>query len=134
MLWLKEIDATALQSAIQNLDAAYQNFFRSVKNGGKFGFPKFKSKHDNRQSYKSKCVGTNIKVFDKAVQLPKLGLVRCAVSKQVRGRILSASVSLNPSGKYFVSLCCTDVDIQPLPLTGAVIGIDLGVKDLAMNI
>lgn len=133
LLWLKEVDSTALQSAMQNLDAAYQNFFRSVKNGGKFGFPKFKSKHDNRQSYKSKCVGTNIKVFDKAVQLPKLGLVRCAVSKQVRGRILSASVSLNPSGKYFVSLCCTDVDIQPLPLTGAVIGIDLGVKDLAIT-
>lgn len=133
LLWLKEVDATALQSAVQNLDAAYQNFFRSVKNGGKFGFPKFKSKHDNRQSYKSKCVGTNIKVFDKAVQLPKLGFVRCAVSKQVHGRILSASVSLNPSGKYFVSLCCTDVDIQPMESTGAVVGVDIGIKDLAIT-
>ena len=119
--WLKEVDATALQSAVQNLDTTYQNFFRSIKNGGKFGFPKFKSKHDNRQSYKSKCVGTNIKVFDKAVQLPKLGLVRCAVSKKVRGRILSATVSQNPSGKYFVSLCCTDVDIKQFSKTNNII-------------
>lgn len=133
MPWLKEVDATALQSAVQNLDTAYQNFFRGVKKGWKVGFPKFKSKRDNRQSYKSKCVGTNIKVFDKAVQLPKLGYVRCAVSRQVHGRILSATVSQNPSGKYFVSLCCTDVDIQPLPLTGAVVGVDLGVKDLAIT-
>lgn len=133
MLWLKEVDSTALQSAVQNLDTAYRNFFRSVKNGGKFGFPKFKSKHDSRQNYKSKCTNANIKVFDKVVQLPKLGLVRCTVSKQVRGRILNATVSQNPSGKYFVSICCTDVDIQPLPLTGAVVGVDLGVKDLAIT-
>lgn len=133
LLWLKEVDSTALQSAIQNLDMAYQNFFRNIKQGGKAGFPKFKSKRDNRQSYKSKCVGTNIKVLDKSVQLPKLGLVRCAVSKQVKGRILSATVSRNPSGKYFVSLCCTDVDIQPMESTGAVVGVDLGIKDLAIT-
>jgi len=42
--WLKEVDATALQSALQNLDAACQNFFRRVKQGsGKPGFPRFYS-------------------------------------------------------------------------------------------
>lgn len=134
MIWLKEVDATALQSAIQNLDTAYQNFFKSVKQNGKFGFPKFKSKHDNRQSYKSKCVGTNIKIIDnKHLQLPKLGIVHCKFSKQVQGRILSATVSRNPARKYFVSLCCTDVNIQPLPVTGAVVGVDLGIEDLAIT-
>ena len=53
--------------------------------------------------------------MDKAIQLPKLGLVKCSISKKVKGRILSATVSQNPSGKYFVSLCCTDVEIEPLP-------------------
>lgn len=33
--WLREVDATALQSTIQTLDVAYQNFFRRVKNGEK---------------------------------------------------------------------------------------------------
>lgn len=132
-IWLRKVDATALQSSLRDLDIAYQNFFRRVKKGEKPGYPKFKSKHDHRQSYKSKCVGTNIKVLDKAVQLPKLGLVKCRVSKAVKGRILSATVSQSPSGKYFVSICCTDVEISPMPSTGAVVGIDVGIKAFAVT-
>lgn len=131
--WLCEVDATALQSSVQTLDVAYQNFFRRVKGGENPGYPKFKSKKNLRRSYKSKCVGTNIKVLDKAVQLPKLGLVKCRVSKEVKGRILSATVSENPSGKYFVALCCTDVEMEPLPSTGAVVGLDMGLKSFAVT-
>lgn len=131
--WLREVDATALQAVLQSLDTAYQNFFRRVKQGRKPGYPKFKSKRDHHRSYKSKCVGTNIKVLDNAVQLPKLGLVKCHISKEVRGRILSATVSQNPSGKYFIALCCTDVEIEPLPSTGAVVGIDMGLKAFAIT-
>ena len=71
--WLGEVDSTALQSSLRDLDTAYQNFFRRVKHGEKPGFPCFKSKRKHRRSYKSKCVSTNIKVLDGAVQLPKLG-------------------------------------------------------------
>ena len=131
--WLKEADSTSLQAAIQDLDAAFQNFFRRVKCGEKPGYPRFKSRKDRRQSYKSKCVGTNIKVLEKAVQLPKLGLVKCRVSKEVMGRILSATVSQSPSGKYFVALCCTDVDIETLPSTGAVVGLYMGLKSFAVT-
>ena len=129
--WLSEVDSTALQSSIHDLDIAFHNFFRRVKNGEKPGYPKFKSKKNHRKSYKSKCVGTNIKVLDGHVQLPKLGFVKCRVSKQMRGRILSATVSQNPSGKYFVSICCTDVDLEPMPATGAAVGLDVGIKSFA---
>ncbi len=131
--WLREVDATALQSAIRDLDDAYQHFFRRVKNGERSGFPRFKSKRKHRQSYKSKCVRSNIKVLDAAVQLPKLGKVKCRISKKVEGRILSATVSKNPSGKYFVSLCCTDVEIAPIEKTGDVIGVDLGIHDFIVK-
>ena len=131
--WLREVDATALQSSLRDLDSAFKNFFRRIKQGKKPGYPHFKSKHAHRQSYKSKCVGTNIKVLDKAVQLPKLGKVKCRVSKEVKGRILSATVSRNPSGKFFVSLCCTDVEIEPLTDTGVVVGLDMGLKDFAVT-
>ena len=131
---LKEVDATALQSALRDLDDAYKHFFRRMKAGEKkWDFPRFKNKHNPRQSYKSKCNGNTIKVLDgKHIRLPKLGAVRCAVSKQVQGRILSATVSRDPSGKYFVALCCTDVDIPMLPPTGSKVGVDIGVKDLAI--
>ena len=129
--WLKEVDATALQSSIKDLDFAYQNFFRRVKQGGcNAGFPNFKSKHNHYKAYKAKM---NISLGDDFVKLPKLGEIHCRVSKQIEGRILSATVSQAPSGKYFVSLCCTDVEIQPLPKTGVAVGIDMGIKDFAIT-
>ena len=131
--WLTEVDSTALQSSLKDLDTAYRNFFRRVKSGEKPGFPRFKSKRDHRKSYKSKAVGANIKILDGTVQLPKLGKVKCRISRKVEGRILSATVSQNPSGKYFVSLCCTDVEIEPPPKTGVVIGVDMGLKAFAIT-
>ena len=128
--WLREADATALQSSLKDLEAAYQNFFRNIKKGGAPGFPKFKSKRNRHKSYNAKRVGENIAVLEKHVKLPKLGLVRAAISKKVVGRILNATVSQAPSGKYFVSLCCTDVFIKPLAKTGAAVGVDVGLKSL----
>lgn len=133
LTWLKEVDSTALLSSLQNLDIAFQKFFRRVERGEKPGYPKFKSKKNQRQSYRSRCINANIKVLNKAIQLPKLGLVKCCVSKEVKGRILSATVSQSPSGKYFVALCCTDVAMEHLPSTGAVVGIDLGLKSFAIT-
>lgn len=131
--WLKEVDATALQSSLRFLDLAYKNFFRRVDNGEKAGYPHFKSKHNHKQSYTSRCVGTNIKVLKKAVQLPKLGIVKCRISKQVKGRILSATVSQNPSGRYYVSITCTEVEIEQLPKTDKQVGIDLGLSSFLIT-
>ena len=128
--WLREPDKCALQNALKDLDTAYKNFFRSVKSGGKTGFPRFKSKRNRHKSYKT---NSNIAISNSYVRLPKLGLVKCRISKEVRGRILSATVSQSPSGKYFVALCCTDVDIETLPSTGAVVGLDMGLKSFAVT-
>ena len=128
--WLQEPDKCALQNALKDLDTAYKNFFRSVKSGGKTGFPRFKSKRNRRKSYKT---NSNIAIFNSYVRLPKLGLVKCRVSKEVKGRILSATVSQNPSGKYFVALCCTDVEIAPPPCIGAVVGLDMGLKSFVIT-
>ena len=132
--WLKEIDSVAIQSSLKDLDQAYQNFFRRLKQSdGKAGFPHFKSKKDNKKSYKTKFTNNNIQVLEKQIKLPKLGLVKCKVSKQIQGRILNATISQNPSGKYFVSVCCTDVNIPRYSPTGAVVGIDLGIKEFAIT-
>ncbi len=130
LVWLSEIDVTALRSSLRNLDIAYQNFFRRIKQGQNPGYPRFKSKKNHRKSYTARG---SIKVLDKAVQLPKLGKVKCRISKQVKGRILSATISQAPSGKYFVSLCCTDVNFTQLPKTGGVVGIDMGVNSFAVT-
>ena len=134
LIWLKEIDSTSIQSSLKDLDQAYQNFFRRVKQGdNKVGFPKFKSKKDNRKSYRTNYSHNNIRVLEKYIKLHKLGLIKCKVSKQIQGRILNATISQNPSGKYFVSICCTDVNIPQYSPTGSVIGIDLGLKEFAIT-
>ena len=132
-MWLREVDSTALQSSVKDLDMAYQNFFRRKKHGKKPGFPKFKSKKNMHKSYKTKNVDMRIKVYERHIKLPKLGLVRAAISKVVEGRILNATISQSPSGKYFVSLCCTDVSICKYSYTGAKVGLDLGITTLLIT-
>lgn len=128
--WLRVPDKCALQNSLKALDSAYKNFFRGCKTGQRVGFPKFMSKKSSRQSYQTNC---NIEVGAKAIKLPKLGLVTCKVSRIVEGRIVNATVSRNPAGKYFVSVCCIDVDVPQLPSTGAVVGLDMGLHDLVIT-
>ena len=131
--WLKEVDGSALENALRDLDDAYQRFFQGRKNGKNVGKPKFKSKRNANKSYRARCYHGAIHFADGKIRLPKLGFVKCAVSRQIEGRILSATVSQRPSGKYFVSVLCTDVEMPQLPNTGAVVGVDLGIKDLAIT-
>ena len=128
LVWLKEVDSTALQSSLKDLDIAYQKFFKEHS-----GYPKFKSKKTHRFSYKSKCVNGNIQYCDKYIKLPKLGMVKTKNKLIPQGRILNATVSQDPSGKYYVSLCCTDVNITPFEKTENAVGIDLGIKEFCIT-
>lgn len=124
--WLREVDSQALISALKNLDTAYLNFFRK-----QCGYPKFKSKKTNRFSYESKCINGSVAYEGKHIKLPKLGLVKTKNNLIPKGRILNATISQEPSGKYYVSLCCTDVEVQKYDFTGNQVGIDLGVRNFA---
>jgi putative transposase len=126
--WLKEVDSTALQSSLKDLDCAYLKFFKEHS-----GFPKFKSRKTHRFSYKSKYVNDNISYNDKYIKLPKLGMVKTKNKLIPQGRILNATISQEPSGKYYVSLCCTDVEMSKRKLTGNSIGIDLGIKEFCIT-
>ena len=127
--WLKEVDKNSLQYAVFAMDNAYQRFFKLHS-----GYPKFKSKHNNRRSYTTCITGTNIKVlFDEnKIQLPKLKLVRARLSRPFVGQIKRATVSQTPTGKYFVSVL-VETEHEPLPSTNKMVGIDLGIKDLLIT-
>ena len=124
-LWLNDVDSTALQSAVRNLDTAYKNFFE-----GRAKYPKFKSKKTRRDRYTSKNNNDSIRFFGKTLKLPKLGYVKTKVSRPCNGRIISATVSRVPTGKYFVSVLCEE-EVSPLPEKSNSVGIDLGIKDYA---
>ena len=124
--WLKEIDSTALQSSVRNMSQAYDKFFKKQNNK-----PVFKSKRNPIQSYTSKYTNGNIKIVGKKLQLPKLGEVRYAKSRDIDGRIINATVQRTITGKYFVSILC-EVDIQPMEKTHNSTGIDMGLKTFAV--
>jgi putative transposase len=98
--WMKEVDSISLQQSRINLETAYKNFFRNKK----FGFPKFKSKHDFKSSFRTVLVGNNIKLENNLIKLPRLGLVKIKQHRDVVGKIKSATVSKSASDKYFISI------------------------------
>ena len=127
--WLNDVDSTALQSSLKNLDTAFKNFFEQPKSG----FPKFKSKKTHRHSYTTKYTNGNIKHSGKYIKLPKLGNVKTRNKLIPEGRIVSATVSQEPSGKYFIALCCVDVPEKKCVKTGHTVGIDLGIKEFLIT-
>ena len=126
--WLREPDKCSLQNELKHLDAVYKKFFKEHK-----GFPKFKSKKTHRFSYTTNVTNNNIEFVNKKIKLPKLGWVRTRDKQIPQGRILNATISQEPSGRYYVSVCCTDVDIKPYEKTNRKIGIDLGIADFAIT-
>lgn len=109
--WLKEVDSLALANAQMNLQTAYNNFFRNKS----VGFPKFKSKHRNQNSYTTNNQGGNIRIeHGKYIKIPKIGLVRIKLHRQIPNNhtIKSCTISQTPSGKYFVSIL-TEYEFEP---------------------
>ena len=125
--WLKDVDKFSLQNSLKDLDKAYKNFFN-----GK-GYPKFKSKKDSRKSYRTNYTNNNIEFLDKWIKVPKLGKLKIRDKIKPQGRIISATITQAPSGKYYISLCCTDVKVEKLKSTSKSVGIDLGIKDFAIT-
>lgn len=129
--FLKEVDSTALQQSVRDLNSALDNFF---KNRNHFGFPKFKSKHDLKQSYRTPYNGGNADVLDnKHLKLPKLGRVKTKRFDMPEVyKIFNITVERTNTRKYYASICI-ETEVQPLPRTGKQVGFDLGLIDLLIG-
>ncbi len=124
--WMYEVSKCAPQEALRDLHKAFANFWRGRKKGKKVGFPKFKKKgrHDS-----FKLLGT-IRLFEKSVQLPRLGQLRLKEKSNVSGRILSATIS-RKADRWFISFTVEQERPEPLLIKGPKVGVDLGIKSLA---
>ena len=121
--WLKEVNSQSLQASLKNLDTAYKNFFRKQNR-----FPRFKSKYDN-QSFK---IPQNVKIEEEKLIIPKFKEgISFREHRKLEGNILFATVSKTATGKYFVSITCEQNHVS-YPKTGKVVGIDTGIKELAI--
>lgn len=138
--WLKDVDKFALESAIEQVDDAYSNFFER-----KTGFPKFASKYTVRgNSYTTKFTNNNIRFLlnDRGIpciRLPKIGMVPFVFPKNTRFRdICPAGTHITKATvrrigkKYFVSVSFETVIDEIVPIKdfspGEVFGCDVGLK------
>ena len=125
--WLKEVNSQSLQQSIQNMDIAFKRFFKGA------GFPKFKSKRD-RQSF---SIPQNVIVENNLLIIPKFKEgIKISLHRPTQGIVKSATISITPTGKYFVSILCDTNTEMPTkaPITeSTTIGIDLGIKDFAIT-
>lgn len=135
--WMYEVSKCAPQEALRDLDAAFKHFFRRCqekkegKYRGKVGFPKFKSKRNGLGSFR---LYGQIHIYEKAIQLPRLGRLRLKEYGHLptqRVRILSATVS-ERAGRWFISIQVEEEVPGPTLASGQPIGVDLGIKTLAM--
>ena len=128
--WLRDIDDWCLKTSAEDLATAYKNFFDSIKGkrkGPKVATPRYKSKHDNKHSYRTR--GVKIDFEHGVIRIPKLKNVSCTIDRRFIGEIKYATITKTASGKYFVSILVEEA-IHLKPSTGQEIGCDLGLKDL----
>lgn len=126
--WLKEVDASALQQAIRDINKAMDNHFKNPKH---FGFPKFKIKKFSKQSYRTPYNGGKANIHDKQhIKLPKVGLVATKPMKLPKNyKLLSITIIKTKTSKYYVSLCI-ETEVNELSKTNKQNGFDLGLTDL----
>ena len=125
--FLKDSDSSSLMVSNHYLDKSFKMLF---KHQG--GYPRFKSRKTTKQSYTGK---STCKVIAKRrIKLAKLGSIRTSKTSRLEGlKIKRYTVSLEPTGRYYLSIIVDDPNINPLEKTGAIVGIDMGVADLAIT-
>ncbi|MGD1806087.1 RNA-guided endonuclease InsQ/TnpB family protein [Dapis sp. BLCC M126] len=128
--WLSEISAIPLQQSLNDLNQAYQNFFKSTKGqrkGKPVKPPKFKSRKSKQTARFTKG---GFKVGQHKVYLAKIGKLKIVWSRELPATPSSVTVIKDSAHRYFLSFV---VEIQPeiLPQTDNSVGIDLGISTFA---
>jgi len=121
--WLKDVNSQSLQASLKDLDTAYGRFFKKQAM-----FPKFKKKGLCIDSFR--CP-QNVKIVNDKLQIPKFKPVKIKIHRAIEGKILFVTISKTNTDKYFAAITC-EVEHKPLPKSNRAVGIDLGIKDLAI--
>lgn len=132
--FLKDVHSKVLQQSIRDLNQSYDNFFKLHK-----GYPKFKSKKDNKQSCrfpKDAFIGVRGNRIDLIKCLKNIHF-KCSRRDEKylnkhQDNVLSITLSKSCSNKYYLSVL---IDYQPQHKNtiGSIIGLDLGIKDFIIT-
>lgn len=127
--WMYDSSKCVFQEALRDLDKAFTNFFRNLKQGRKPGYPRFKKKGKSKDTFR---LFGNIHIDRDHIQLPRLGVIKVKEPNYLpeHDKVICATVSQR-AGRYFVSILVAKETSVCGKLTNETIGIDLGIKTLA---
>lgn len=123
----KQIQSQVLQDVLRRLDKAFEAFYRRLKAGEKAGYPRFRGK-SRYDSFTYPQSGFSLE--GKVLRLSKIGIIRIKCHRQVEGKIKTCTV-IRKNGRYYVCLSSEIDSIEQS--TGRKIGVDLGIKHLAIT-
>lgn len=125
--WLREGMSQALCRETENLEKAYNNFFKKSAN-----FPKFKSRKSDKQSF---TIPQHFRLEVNKLHVPKLGKIKIVIHREIPStKLTSLTISKTASGKYYASINFQVDESYPnfKPICeNQAIGIDLGIKTFA---
>lgn len=124
--WLNEVSSVPLQQALRHLDSAFRNFFEK-----RAKYPSYRKKHGRQAAtYASSAFR-----WDAAARTLTLAKMDAPLdihwSRDFTGALSTVTISKDTAGRYFVSFLVEE-DIQALPVATAMVGVDMGLKDLAI--
>jgi putative transposase len=129
---LAAVGSQVVQDVVQRLDRAFRAFFRRVQAGEAPGYPRFKSR-DRYDSLTFKQAGWTLGPVSasgkkRTLTLHGIGTVRLFWSRDMEGRVKTVTLRRDRCGDWWVTFSCDDVPEHPLPATGAVAGLDVGLE------
>ena len=126
---LKQVHSQVLQNVQVRVDLAFQAFFRRAKAGEEPGYPRFKGK-GQYTSLTYPQDGNGVSLDARTLMLSKIGAVKMVMHRPIEGEIKTVTVQRS-AGKWYVCFSC-EVEVQSLPLSAEVVGVDLGLKTFAV--
>lgn len=136
-IWLREQNTKVLKQAVIDMLDAYKNFFEKHT-----GYPKFKSKKDNKQSCRFE-LGTISKrnvYTDYKLSLANIKNIKFRCSKKYaeylqkhKANIRQATLTKLPCDEYYLSILVDGDLTHKVKESHNIIGIDLGIKDFIVT-
>ena len=133
-IFLKDVHSKVLQQSVRDMNQAYDNFFKLHR-----GYPKFKSKHDNKQTCrfpKDAIIGINGNRISLIKPLKNI-LFKCSRKDEVylnknQDKISSITLTKLPSNEFYLSVLI-DKPHDVRHVCKDCVGIDLGIKDFVIT-
>ena len=136
-IWLREQNTKVLKQAVNDMLFAYKNFFTQHK-----GYPRFKSKKDNKQScrFELGAISKRNVYTDYKLSLANIRNIKFRCSKKYaeylqkhKENIRQATLTKLPCGEYYLSVLVDGDLTHKVKESHNIIGIDLGIKDFIVT-